>query len=61
MAGEARGPQADAAAARPTSDFRLFFGTASDADAADDFATFNDAENHLGGGVPVLVVTYRLP
>ena len=53
--------QADAAAARPTSDFRLFFGTASDADAADDFATFNDAENHLGGGVPVLVVTYRLP
>jgi hypothetical protein len=53
--------QADASAARATSDFRLYFTVNSNANAADDFVTFNDAENHLGGSVPVLVVTYSLP
>lgn len=53
--------RADASAARPTSDFRLYFTVGTNANAADDFVTFNDAENHLGGTVPVLVVTYRNP
>ncbi len=53
---------ADIAAARPRSGFRLRFPVASDADAADDFAQFNDGEDSFGNGLlPFLIVSYEAP
>lgn len=53
---------ADIAAARSTSDFRLRFPLASDADALDDYAQFNDGDDSFGNGIlPLLVVRYTGP
>jgi hypothetical protein len=50
----------DIAAGRTTSDFRLRFVLDSDADAMDDYISFNDGMSPPDVA-PMLVVTYRVP